>query len=66
MTDAQYKIEYSNILYGGIDDKKHAIDELIKDMRRSVKSKDIEQFVTLKRREGFEGKWKIVYRGIYE
>ena len=66
MTDVQYKIEYNNVLYGGIDDKKQAMDELLKDMRRSVKSKDIEQFITLKRREGFDGKWKVVYKGIYE
>jgi len=65
MTDVQYKIEYSNISCG-IDDKKQAMDELLKEMRSSIRSKDIEQFVTLKRREGFNGKWKIVYKGIYE
>lgn len=66
MDNVQYKIEYNNVLYGGIDDKKQAMDELIKSMRNTVKSKIIEQFIIIKRREGFNGKWKIVYKGIYE
>lgn len=66
MTDAQYKIEYYNILHPLIDDKRHAMVELLKSMKETVNKDDIEQFITIKRREGFDGKWKIVYRGSYE
>ena len=66
MFDVQYKIEYSNIFYPSIDDKRHALVELIKSMKETVNGKQIEQFVTIKRRKGFDGKWKVVYRGSYE
>ena len=64
MTD--YKIEYSDILYSPLDDKRHALTELIKHMKEMVNGDDIEQFVIIKRREGFDGKWKVVYKGSYE
>lgn len=66
MTEAQYKIEYSDILYGGIDDKRRAMIDLIKYMKQMVNDDDIEQFITIKRRKGFDGKWKVVYKGSYE
>lgn len=66
MTDPQYKIEYSDIIHGGIDDKRHAMVHLIKYMKQMVNKGNIEQFVTIKRREGFDGKWKVVYKGSYE
>ncbi len=66
MINAQYKIQYSDILYPSIDDKRHAVVELIKFMKEMVNSGDIEQCITIKRREGFDGKWKVVYKGSYE
>lgn len=66
MTEAQYKIEYSDILHPSIDDKRHALVELIKSMKETVNGEFIEQFVTIKRREGFDGKWKVVYKGSFE
>lgn len=63
---AQYKIEYSDILYSSLDDKRHAMVELIKCMKKMIDDGDMEQFVTIKRREGFDGKWDIVYKGSYE
>ncbi len=66
MDEAQYKIEYSDILHGGVDDKRHAMVELLRSMKQMINEGDIEQFITIKRREGFDGKWKVVYKGSYE
>lgn len=65
--DVQYKIEYSDILHPSFDDKRRALVELLKYMKEAINSDTgLEQFVTLKRREGFDGKWKVVYKGSYE
>lgn len=66
MTDVQYKIEYSDILHPTIDDKRRALVDLIKYMRETINGDQAEQFVTIKRRVGFDGKWKVVYKGSYE
>ena len=61
----QYKVEYDDILYPVIDDKRHALEAFIDGMKTLIDDEDMEQFITIKRREGHDGKWKIVYKGSY-
>ena len=62
---AEFKIEYDDVLYPSIDDKRYALEELIKGMNDLIRKKDMEQFVTIKRRNTPTSKWVTVYKGSY-
>ncbi len=65
LTKAEFKIEYDDIFYPTIDDKRDALEHLIAGMKDLIDNENMDGFVTIKRRETSTSRWVTVYKGSY-